>query len=46
MPDKMALENNLPKVTQGLNDEAELCSQVPRAPNSMIFTKTAFSLIY
>lgn len=38
MGDKTALESNLSKVTQGLNDEAGMSSQVPMpmTPNSRL----------
>ena len=41
----MALEYNLPKVTGGLNNETEMYSQVPMAPNSLIFIKLLSPLL-
>lgn len=36
MDDKTALEYNLPKITQGINDEAGMCSLVPMPSNAII----------
>ena len=41
----MTLERNLPKVRGGLNNETEMFSQVPMAPNSVIFIKLLSPLL-